>query len=431
MNFTFIGLGYVGLVNSVLLASFYHNVIGYDIDKEKISLLKAGAATIDEPNLQTLLKEARKCLRFTSNAKDAIRPNDIIVICVDTPINKETGEIDMSHYFMALDDIAENAIQDTHIIIKSTVPVGTNKMTKEYLESHSSYKFSVLSMPEFMSEGTAVYDTINPYRLVFGVTNQEAIEFAQSIAPAFLAKKVPVLITSPENAELIKLSSDAFIATKLSFMNSLARICDEVGGDIDRVSLGLSLDPRIGNSFTRPGIGYGGNLIDNLDVSNWVFDKKNLSFPIVEEARKVNDSQVKYFLDLVSSKFKSVNKLTIGVLGASYKGDSEDIRNSPAIKIIRSFLDRGADVKLYDPYSVDNARKALSRHTHITYVDYPKEAMEKVDFLVILSDHSEFKTLSQDDFINNMKKPIIFDGRNIFKKKDMADVEYYSIGRGR
>ncbi len=422
-------MGYVGLVNSVLLASFYHDVIGYDIDKEKVALLKQGVATIDEPNLQTLLSEARKCLRFTSNAKDAIRPNNIIVICVDVPLDKETGKCDMSHYDQALQDIAENATQDCHIIIKSTVPVGTNKMTKEYLESHSPYKFSVLSMPEFFSEGNAVYDTINPYRLVFGVNDQEAIQFAQSIAPVFLTKKVPVLITSPANAELIKLSCDAFIATKISFTNSLAKICDEAGCDIERVTLGMSLDPRIGNSFLKPGIGFGGDVADNINVQNWILDKDSLDFAILDEVRKVNDDQVQYFLDVLAKRFKSVNRVNIGVLGASYKANSEDISNSPAIKIIRNVLDRNAEVYLYEPFAVDNAHKVLSRHTHIHYVDYALDAIKGMDFVMILTDHSEFKALTKDDFINNMKKPIVFDGRNMFKKKDMVGLEYYSIGK--
>ena len=429
MNFTFIGLGYVGLVNSVLLASFYHDVIGYDIDKEKISLLKSGVSTIDEPNLQTLLTEARKCLRFTSNASDAIRPANIIVICVDVPVDKNTGKLDMSHYYQALQDIAENASQDCHIIIKSTVPVGTNKLTKDYLESHSKYKFSVLSMPEFLSEGTAVYDTINPYRLVFGVNDEEAIRFAQSIAPVFLTKKVPVLITSPKNAELIKLSSDAFIATKISFANNLAEICDEIGGDIDKVTAGMALDPRIGNSYLKPGIGFGGNILSNINVKNWVIDNDALEFELLDKVSERNTTQVQYFLDLIGKKFKSVHKAKIGVLGASYKGNSEDVRNSPAISIIRNLLDRGADIKFYDPYSVDNVRRVLSRHTHVTYVDYAKDAMEKVDFLLILSDHSEFKALTKEDFINNMKKPIVFDGRNLYRTRDMEGVEYYSIGR--
>ncbi len=428
-NFTFIGLGYVGLVNSVLLASFNQNVIGYDIDKNKVELLKSGVSTIDEPNLQTLLTEARKSLRFTSNAKDAIRPNNIIVICVDIPIRKEDGKLDMSHYYQALDDIAENVVQDCHIIIKSTVPVGTNKMTKEYLESHSQFKFSVLSMPDFLSEGTAVYDTINPYRLVFGVNDEEAIQFAQSIAPVFLAKKVPVLITSPNNAELIKLSSDAFIASKISFTNSIADICDSLGCDIDRVSLGMSLDPRIGNSFLKPGIGFGGNIVDNIDVKNWALNKDNLEFEMLDKVKERNEKQVQYFLDLISTKFKSVHNVTIGILGASYKGNSEDIRNSPAISIIRNLLDRGADVKFYDPYAIDNVRKVLSRHTHVEYVDYALEAIKGTDFVLILTDHSEFKSLTKEDFILNMKKPIVIDGRNTFKKRDMEGVEYLSIGR--
>ena len=428
MNFTFIGLGNVGLVNAVLLASFYHNVIAYDTDKNKIEMLKSGVSTSEEPNLQALLSEAKKYLRFTSNAKDAIRPNNIIVICVDTPID-ENGKRDMSHFNKALEDIALNANQDSHIIIKSTVPVGTNKMTMEYLKNNSKFKFNVISMPEFLSLGNAVYDTINPYRLVFGVNNKEAIEFAQSIAPVFLTKKVPVLITSPENAELIKLSSDAFIATKISFANSLASICDELGCDIDRVTLGMSLDPRIGNSFLKPGIGFGGELINNVDIKNWVIDKDNLEFDILDKASLTNDKQSDRFLEMIYNNIRSFNKINVGILGVSYKGGTDSVVHSPALKIIRHILDHNGEVYLFDPLAMDAASKKLSRYTHVHYVDYVSDAIKGMDVVLILSDHTEFKSLTKDDFINNMKKPIVFDGRNIFKKKDMVGVSYHSLGR--
>ena len=428
MNFTFIGLGYVGLVNSVLLASFYHNVIGYDIDKNKIELLKQGVSTIEEPNLQTLLSEAKTKLRFTSNAQDAISINNIIVICVDTP--NKNGQIDLTHFNEALDDIARYAEQDSFIIIRSTVPVGTNKYTKEYLESRSKYKFQIISMPEFMSESTAVYDTINPYRLVIGVNNQESIEFAQSITPVFLTKKVPVLITTPENAELIKLSSDAFIATKISFTNSLAKICEDVGADIDRVSLGLSLDPRIGKSFLKPGIGYGGVMEETIDPNCWILSRKETNFEVVKAAMEVNKKQAARLLDKIFKKYKAVSSLTIGVLGASYKANTEDIRNSAAIEIIRTLLDKGADIQLYDPLSMDKVEKVFSRHTHIKYKNYAKDAIKGTHLVLILTNADEFKLIKPEDYISLMiAKPVVIDAHNIYKVNEMNGIEYISNGR--
>lgn len=429
MNMTFVGMGYVGLVNSVILASYNHNIIGFDIDKEKISLLKQGVATIEEPNLQTLLTEAQHNLRFTSNAKDAIRGSNVIVICVDTPQGKD-GEPDLTHFYDVLDEIAENATQNCCIIIRSTVPVGTNRLTKKYLESKCSYRFQVISMPEFLSQGNAVKDTINPSRLVIGVTSPEAEIFAKSLAGIFVNKKVPLLVTTPETAELIKYASNSFLAMKISYINSISRLCDKVDADIDKVALGMSLDPRIGPSFLKAGVGYGGSCFPkDTNGLYWISDDNAVPLDLVKATITENDAQINYFLEKVTKRFKSLNNLKIAVFGVGFKGGTEDVRNSPAIPIVKYLLEKGAYINLYDPLAEENFHKVFSRHTHISYLDYPQDALKNSDFVIILNDSDEFKELTADFYIENMKRPIIFDGRNLYRVEDMKGTEYYSIGR--
>lgn len=426
---TFIGLGYVGLVNSIILASFNNSVIGYDIDKEKVSLLKQGVVTIEEPNLQELLTAAQANLRFTSNPKDAIRQSNVLVICVDTPQGKD-GQPDLKHYTEVLDTIAENATQNCCIIIRSTVPVGTNRFTKKYLEERCNYRFQVISMPEFLSQGSAVKDSINPSRLIIGVTSPEAEIFAKTLAGIFVNKKVPLLVTTPETAELIKYASNSFLAMKISYINSISRLCDQVGADIDKVAYGMSLDPRIGSSFLKAGVGYGGSCFPkDTNGLYWISEEESVPLELVKATIVENDAQIQYFLDKVYKRFKSVNNCRVAIFGVGFKGGTEDIRNSPAIPVVKSLLERGAYLSIYDPLAEDNFHKLFSRHTHISYMDYPIDALKNADFVIILNDSEEFKSITASDYINMMKRPIIFDGRNLYKLEDMEGTEYYSIGR--
>ena len=428
MNITVIGLGYVGLTNTVLLGSFGHNVIGFDVDKEKISLLKQGVATIEEPEIQNLLTESRSHLRFTSNAKDAIRQSNMFSICVDTPQGKN-GEPDLSHYYEALDAIAENATQNCCIFIRSTVPVGTNKLTKKYLEEHSKFRYQVISLPEFLSQGKAVHDSLNPSRMVIGIDSPEAETFVKTFVGLFL-KKIPLVITSPENAELIKYASNAFLAMKVSYINSISRLCDQVGGNIDVVARGMELDPRIGGAFLKAGIGYGGSCFPkDTNGLYWTSDKNSTPLKLVRATIEENELQGQYFLDKIAKRFKSVNNTKIAVFGVGFKGGTEDVRNSPAIPIIKALLEKGAHINLYDPLAEDNFHKLFSRHTHISYMNYPEDALKNADFVLILNDSEEFKNMTAQDYINAMKRPIIFDGRNLYKLDDMVGTEYYSIGR--
>ena len=428
MNVTIIGLGYVGLVNAVVFASYNHDVIGFDVDKEKVSLLKQGISPIDEDGIQILLSEAKHKMRFTTNAKDAIRPNNLISIAVDTPPDEE-GNIDMKNFNDAVELIAENAAQDSIVCIHSTVPLGTNRKVKQYLESHSKYKFEVVSLPMFIREGTALRDFVSPSRIIIGTDSPKVEKEIRSFIESFLVKKVPIMVTTPENAEVIKCASNTYLAMRVSFINEIARICECSGADIDKVSLGISLDPRIGLSYFKPSVGYGGTFYpkDNLQPKNELSilgEQFVLSRAIIE----ANKKQIQFFIDKIFKRFKSITNFKVAVLGLSYKGDTEDVRNSPAIKVVRALLDKYAEVYAYDPLGEDNFKKLFIRHTHIHYTDYAKDALSKADFAVILNDSNEFKNLTIDDF-KMMKHMVIFDGKNLYKLENMKGAEYHSVGR--
>ena len=431
MNFTFIGLGYVGLVNSVVLASYGHNIIGYDIDKEKISLLKQGVSTLEEPGLQELLTKSIRNIRFTANTKDAIRHSNIFVVCVDTPQGKD-GQPDLKNFYLALDDIKENVTQNSLVIVRSTVPVGTSALAKKYLEDGSSYRFEVVFMPEFLSQGKAVDDITTPTRLIIGVDDKPKETVARNIGLVFINnnKKIPILVTSLENAELVKYASNCFLAMKISYINSISRLCEKVGGDINEVALGMSYDPRIGSSFLKAGVGYGGSCFPkDTNGLYWLSSDNSEPLELVKATIEENEKQVEFFLNKIFGRIKTISNSKIAVFGVAFKGGTEDVRNSPAIPIVKALLDKGAYINVYDPLAEDNFHKLFSRYAHINYLDYPADALKDADAVVILTDSEEFKALTAEDYIELMRRPIIFDGRNLYELKDMVGTEYYSIGR--
>lgn len=429
MNITVIGLGYVGLTNSVVLASFFHNVIGLDIDKLKVASLKQGIPTIKEPNLDSLLAESKDRLRFTTNAKDAIRPNKVIFIAVDTPEN-EDGSCNLTNFYSVLDDIAMHAIQDTYVVIRSTVPVGTNRLAKQYLEKRSEYKFHIISNPEFLTQGKAIINMITPSRLILGIDDKASQELMLSIYEDYEKRKVPTLIVSPESAELIKYASNNFLAIKISYINEIARLCTKIGANVEEVAYGMGLDPRIGHSFLKAGVGYGGSCFPkDTKALSWFADSKEEPLELVKAAIKVNSSQPKILLSLIQARFANASSLNVAVLGLSFKGNTEDVRNSPAFFIVQELLNRNARVRVFDPRALDNFKKVMSRHAKLEYCENIEDALHNADCAVILNDAKEFKELKKEFFIDLLKKPIVFDGRNLYRLADMQGVEYYSIGR--
>ena len=428
MNITIIGLGYVGLVNTLFLASKGHNIFALDINKNKVATLKAGKTTINEPHFQELLTEYSSNIRFTTNHKDALRNANMIFICVDTPQGSD-GSVNTTNFYNCLATIKESITNDVSIIIRSTVPVGTNKLTCDYFLD-SPYKVDVISFPEFLSQGKAFEDLTNPMRLVFGVNDQKGVQIAKSLTALFDIKKIPVMITTPINAELIKYASNSFLAMKISYINNLAQLCDAVGGDIDKVSTGMGLDPRIGSSFLNAGIGYGGSCFPkDTNGLYWIANNNSIKMDLMLSTIEVNNSQIQYFLNKIYRRFRSLNNLNIAILGVSFKGGTEDVRNSQAIPIVKALLEKNANLFIYDPLAVDNFIPLFSRHIHIDYPASIEDTLKNADFVVILNDSNEFKQLTAQFYIDHMKNPIIFDGRNLYRLEDMKNVEYHSIGR--
>ena len=430
MDITVIGLSHIGLVDSLVLGSYFNNIIAYDSDKDVVSLLREGVSPYEEPFVQDLLKETQKHVRFTSNIKDAVRPNNIISIAVNTYFN-EDGSFNLDEYYEALDLVAENATKDCYIFIRSFVPPGTNRKTKKYLEEHSSFKYTVISLPSFGSQGSLIESIVSPARIIAGVDSPETGKTFKGFVSSALIKKAPLLITSPENVELIKWSSNVYVGMHVSFINSLARLADVYSANLDTISNGLAMDPRVNGELLHASMGYGGSMLptsltkDPKDTNEIDYYTSDLFRAIV----KSNTNQIQYFIDKIYERYRSVSAKKICILGASFKSGTEDICNSPALYIMRFLLDKGAYIQLYDPLAEDKIQKYFSRHTHISYFDYPKDAMKGADFCLILTDAKEFKELTAKDFKENLRKPIVFDGRNLFSLADMEGTEYHSIGR--
>ena len=430
MDITIIGLSHIGLVDSLVLGSYFNHVIAYDPDKDFVTLLREGVSPVEEPFVQELVKETKSHVRFTSNIKDAVRPAKHISIAVETSFN-EDGTFNLDKYYEALDLVAKNATQDCFIFIRSYVPPGTNRKTKKYLEENSSFKFNVITLPSFGSQGSLVEAIVHPPRIIAGVESAETGKLFKGFAADALPRKAPMLITSPENAELIKWSNNLYVGMHVSYINSIARLADVYGANIDTISTGLGMDPRVNGGLLHASLGYGGSMLpfsitkdpenkDAIDYYNSVLYQSTVFS---------NHSQIKYFIDKIYERYRSVSAKKIAILGASFKSGTEDIRNSPALYVMRFLLDKGAYIQLYDPLAEDKIQKYFSRHTHISYFDYPKDAMKVADFVLILTDAQEFRELTVKDFKENLRKPIVFDGKNLFALADMEGTEYHSIGR--
>ena len=430
MDITIIGLTHVGLVDALVLGSYFNNIIAYDSDKEYVTLLREGVSPYEEPFAQDLINETKKYVRFTSNIHDAVRPNNMISIAVDTSFN-EDGTFNLDSYYEALDLIAENATKDCYIFIRSFVPPGTNRKTKEYLEKKSPYKFNVISLPSFGAQGSLVESIVSPSRIIAGVDSPETGKILKQFVSSVLMRKSPLVITSPENVELIKWASNVYVGMHVSFINALARLADVYSANIDTISTGLGMDPRVNGELLHASMGYGGSMLP-ISITKEPENPNAIDYynsDLFRATVNSNRSQLKYFIDKIYERYRSVSAKKICVLGASFKSGTEDVRNSPAIYIMRFLLDKGAYIQLYDPLAEDKIQKHFSRHTHISYFDYAKDAMKGADFCLILTDAKEFKELTAKDFKENLRKPIIFDGKNLYSLADMEGTEYHSIGR--
>ncbi|RMF97368.1 MAG: UDP-glucose/GDP-mannose dehydrogenase family protein [Candidatus Schekmanbacteria bacterium] len=429
MNICVIGTGYVGLVTGAVFADLGNDVICVDKIEEKIEKLKKGIMPIYEPGLEEMVirncKEGR--LFFSTSIKEGVQKSEVIFIAVGTP-PKENGETDLSYIEEAAREIAE-AINGYKVIVnKSTVPVGTGDLVRNIVEKNKKMdvKFDVVSNPEFLREGSAISDTLYPDRIVIGAPSKEV---AMVLLELYATLERPMIITDVYSAETIKYASNSFLALKISFINSIANLCEKTGANVIDVAKGMGLDSRIGKSFLDPGLGYGGSCFPK-DVDSFIYtaEKYGTDFGILKEAVKENKRRVPLFLNKMKSVLKSFEGKTIGILGLAFKPDTDDIREAKSIELIDSLLKEKATIRAYDPAAMENTKKVFPQ---ITYCNNSYEVADGSDALVIVTEWREFKQLNMDRIKSVMKQPIIFDGRNIYDvdRKKQLGFKYYSIGR--
>ena len=435
-----IGTGYVGLVTGACLAEVGHKVICVDNDKEKIRKLKKNIMPIYEPGLAEIVKRnvKRGNLSFVTDIKTAVQSPgmEAVFIAVGTP-PREDGSADLSYIEKVATEIARAMTSYKLIIDKSTVPVETGERVEETVRRNlkKNVPFDVASNPEFLREGAAVEDTLNPDRIVIGVKSRRAEQLLKEIYEPLIKKSghpIPILVTDIKSAEIIKHASNSFLAAKISFINAVANICERVGADIQKVAEGMGLDRRIGKQFLNAGIGFGGFCFPkDVEAFMWISSKLGYDFSLLRAAKEINENQKKLFVKKIEDTLWILKDKTIGILGLSFKPNTDDMRFAPSIDIINSLVREGAVIKAYDPAAMEKAMKILVPGSRITYVKNPYEAARDSDCLVILTEWEEFKKLELAKIKKLLRHPIIIDGRNIFEPEKMRKLgfTYKSIGR--
>ncbi len=430
-----IGTGYVGLVVGACLAETGNDVICADIDEEKIARLSRGEIPIYEPGLEPLvarnLEEGR--LRFTTDVGAAVRESEIIFIAVGTP-EGEDGSADLKHVLAVAETIGRNMNGEKIVITKSTVPVGTAKKVRAVIEEHSNHPVHVCSNPEFLKEGAAVDDFMKPDRVVIGAESDYAKRVLTELYEPFVRTGKPILFMDIASAEITKYAANAMLATRISFMNMIARLCSEVGADVDLVRRGIGTDARIGPSFLFAGIGYGGSCFPK-DVKALIRTLKDhgVDAGILEAVETVNFTQKRLLLEAVVGKYGAeLAGRTFGVWGLSFKPETDDMREAASLVVVRGLVERGAVVRVHDPEALQVARRHFAEFgERVVYCAQNYQAAEGVDALLILTEWQPYRRPDLERLRALMKEPVIFDGRNLFEPVRMAAAgfEYTSIGR--
>lgn len=440
MKIAIIGTGYVGLVTGVCLADLGNSVVCYDIDKEKIKRLQVGKIPIYEPGLKKLLesldssKQKKGRIKpgkiiFTDDPKTAIEKSKLIFIAVGTP-QKRNGEVDLSFAKSAAQTIGKFLNNYAVVVNKSTVPVGTGKLVKKIISKKYHGDFDIVSNPEFLKEGSAIEDFANPERIIIGAESQKARKIINRLYQSF---NCPILNTSLETAEMIKYASNAFLATKISFINEIANVCERVDADVKEVATGMGLDSRIGKSFLEAGLGYGGSCfpkdikaLHNIALSN------NYRFKLLKSVIQVNNDQRKLLVEKTKRILKNLNDKKICLWGLAFKPDTDDFRESAAIDLIRLFQKENARINAYDPQI--NYEEFVNRNNFKNKINFYSDkytALKNCDALVITTEWNEFKKADLKKVKKILKKPVVMDGRNIYnlEKVKKLGFKYLNIGR--
>ena len=431
MNITIVGTGYVGLVTGTTLAELGNSVFCVDVDAAKVEKMKQGIVPIYEPNLEEMFLRNIQSNRlfFTTNLKEALDKSEVIYLALPTPPG-EDGSADLSYVLGVANDIGEMMTEYKVIVNKSTVPVGTADKVREAIAAKTDIPFDVVSNPEFLREGFAVEDSMNPARVVVGASSQKAKDIMSSIYRPFTNTGVPIIFMDEKSSELTKYAANSFLAVKITFMNEIANYCEKVGADVDKVRLGMGSDDRIGHRFLFPGIGYGGSCFPK-DVKALIKSGKqeDFDFKILEATENINQKQKVILVNDIEKYFGSLEGKTIALWGLAFKANTDDIREASSLDNIKLLLEKGAKVVAYDSIAEENVRKTIG--DKIEYAPDMYSALEGADALLIATEWPEFKNPNFGMMAEKMKNKVIFDGRNMFPLElpEQNGFYYKSIGR--
>ncbi|MCT6868564.1 MAG: UDP-glucose/GDP-mannose dehydrogenase family protein [Apibacter sp.] len=431
MNITIVGTGYVGLVSGTCLADLGHSVHCVDINEEKVTMMKNGQVPIYEPQLEEVFLRNIKGGRlfFTTNLSEAMKVSNVIFLALPTPPG-EDGSADLSYVLDVAGKIGNLMTDYTLIVNKSTVPVGTSEKVKNLIKSKTQKPFDVVSNPEFLREGYAVEDFMNPERVIVGASSQKAFEIMDKIYLPLTNAGAKLIKMDEKSSELTKYASNSFLATKITFMNEVANYCEKVGADVDRVRLGMGSDERIGNRFLFPGVGYGGSCFPK-DVKALLKSGKEVgyTFEILESVEEVNQRQKTILVPEVEKYLGSLKNKQIAIWGLAFKENTDDIREASSLEIIEMLLDKGAKVRAYDSIASKNVKKILG--DKIEYAENMYECVEGSDALIIVTEWGEFRNPHFDILEKKMINKAIFDGRNLYNLDELQAQGFYykSIGR--
>ena len=430
MNIVVAGTGYVGLVTGACLSEVGHKVTCVDIDEKKVETMKKGISPIYEPGLDELLAKNYQAgrLDFTTDYASAYKGADIVFIGVGTP-ERVDGSANLDYVFSVCSQIAENVEKDCLVVVKSTVPIGTNDKVEEFLKENvkNNVQIEVASNPEFLAQGTAVPDTLHASRIVIGVESKEAEKKLRYVYERF---GQPIVVTNRRSAEMIKYASNDFLALKISFMNEMANVCEIVGANIEDVAKGMSYDKRIGEKFLNAGLGYGGSCFPkDTKALHWLANDSGYEIKTIKATIEVNENQKYKLFRKAKQRFDSLKGMKVAVLGLTFKPGTDDLREAPSIPNVRRLLDEGAEIVAYDPVGENNYRRLFP--TEIAYASSAEEALVDADIAFIFTEWNEIKEVKLSRYKELMKSAVIFDGRNCYElnEAEEAAVDYYSIGR--
>src|SRR5947208_4130357 len=430
MNICVVGAGYVGLVTGAVFADLGNEVVVVDNVPDRVLMLQAGHLPIYAPGLEEMVARNVSAgrLSFTTDLPGTVRRSVIVFIAVGTP-PKPDGQTDLSAVEAVAQEIGRAMDRYIVVVNKSTVPVGTGEFVREVIERHQRQPvpFDVVSNPEFLREGSAIEDTLRPDRIVIGAPTQQV---AMTLLELYAPLERPMIITDVPSAEMIKYASNAFLATKISFINAIANICELAGADVTQVMKGMGLDPRIGSAFLAAGLGYGGSCFPK-DTDSLVHTASTLGydFALLRSVVDVNRDRAGHFVDLLVKALGPLDGRVIAVLGLAFKPNTDDLREAKSVEVVERLLDLGATVRAYDPVAMNHARKTLP--ASVVYCESPYEAAGGADAVALVTEWNEFKFLNLERLRGVMRRPVVFDGRNLWEPERMRRLgfEYYSIGR--